>query len=324
MKLLVCDHYTPEALSRLQAIGKVQKAKGFQPLQEELDDSSALLIRSRTRVDADLIKRSPQLKYIITATSGFDHIDFEACEAAKIKVAYTPEANAASASELTWALILNLVRSVTSADKSVRRHEWKDQLTKAHNLQGLQLGIVGLGRIGKRVAKMAQAFEMRVTAYDPYIESSLFNELNIEALSLIEVLLSSDIITLHVPLTPETRQIINHQTLEHINPEAYLINVARGELINETELAIRMEKGMLRGAALDVFEKEPLSQDSRLRSLKNVLLTPHIGAYTLEAFEKASQMAVDELFFMIEGQHSPNQLPLQTGWFELWRKALKK
>lgn len=324
MKILVCDHYTPEALSRLKSIGEVHRSLGFQPTQEELEDAEALLIRSRTQINLDLIERAPKLKYVISSTSGFDHIDFDHCEEAKIKVAYTPEANAASASELTWALLLNLVRSVNLADRCVRRHEWKEHTAKAHNLQGLQLGIIGLGRIGKRVAKLAQAFDMNVVAHDPYIDPAYFKQHNIETLSLIETLLSSDVISLHVPLTPETKHVINHQTLEHINPEAYLINVARGELINETELAIRMEKGLLRGAALDVFEKEPLPQDSRLRGLKNVILTPHVGAFTTESFEKASQMAVDELFFMLEGQHSPNQLPLTTPWFEIWRKKSKK
>ena len=322
MKILVCDHYTPEALSRLHGIGEVKKAKNFQPTTEELEGVEALLVRSRTKVSEALLLQAPQLKYVITATSGFDHIDFLACEKAAVQVAYTPEANADSAAEHTLALILNLVRSINTGDRLIRKHEWKEHLPKTHSLKDLQLGIVGLGRIGQRVAKLAKAFGMHIVAHDPYVTPETFKQLGVEPLSLIEVLLSSDVITLHVPMTKETRYLINHQTLEHINPDAYLINVARGDLIDETELAIKMEKGLLKGAALDVFEKEPLPQESRLRSLKNVLLTPHVGAYCIDAFARGSELAVDELLYMLEVQKSPSRLPLAAGWFESWKKTL--
>lgn len=322
MKILVCDHYTPEALSRLQGVGEVQRSHGFSPTQEELEKTEALMIRSRTKVNLDLLERAPKLKYIVTSTSGFDHIDFLCCERSQVKVAYTPDANAEAASIHTFALILNLTQSVHLADRKIRQQEWKDSLTKSESLNGLQLGLIGFGRIGQRVARMGRFFGMNVVAHDPYQETTVLKEQKVEPLSLIEVLLSSDVISLHTPLTPETRHLINHQTLEHINPEAYLVNVARGELIDETELAVFMEAGGLKGAALDVFEKEPLPQDSRLRSLKNVILTPHLGAYNTQAFERASQLAVDELLYMLEEQKSPCQLPLKTGWFEVWLKGL--
>ncbi len=323
MKILVCDHYTPEALSRLHGIGEVKKSKSFQPTNEELEGVEALLIRSRTKVIEALLLSAPQLKYIVTATSGFDHIDFLACEKARVQVAYTPEANADSAAEHTLALMLNLIRSVNMGDKLIRKHEWKEHLPKTHSLKDLQLGLVGLGRIGQRVTRLAQAFGMQVVAHDPYVAPEVFKNLNVQPLSLIEVLLSSDVISLHVPTTKETRYLINHQTLEHINPDAYLINVARGDLVDETELAIKMEKGLLKGAALDVFEKEPLPQESRLRALKNVILTPHVGAYCSDAFARGSELAVDELLYMLEGQKSPSRLPLATGWFESWKKTLE-
>jgi D-3-phosphoglycerate dehydrogenase len=318
MKILVCDHYTPEALARLGGIGSVQKSTSFQPVASELAEAEALLIRSRTKIHQGLLEQTPRLKYVVTATSGFDHVDFEACQKRNIQVAYTPEANADAAAEHTFALMLNLVRSVNAGDRAIRRHEWKESLPKTHGLKGLQLGLVGLGRIGQRVAALARAFGLQVAAHDPYLEPEIFKKLEVQKLSLIEIFLSSDIISLHVPLTKETKYLVNHQTLEHFNPEAYLINTARGELIDELELAIRMEEGFLKGVALDVFEKEPLPQDSRLRGLKNAVLTPHVGAYCLDAFAKGSQLAVDELLYMLEGQKSPSQLPLSQAWFKNW------
>ena len=316
MKVLVCDHFTPESLALISNF-EVQTAKSTQPSREELKWAEALLVRSRTRLDRTVLEQANRLKYIVTATSGFDHIDWPYCAEKKIEVAYTPDANPVSTAEHTFALMLAVIKKSVQANQAVKQNSWRTHLTRLPEIKGLELGILGLGRIGQRVARIAQAFEMVVSAYDPYQQTGVFEKLGVQPLGLIEVLMSSDIITLHLPLTKETRHIINHQTIPHINRDAYLINAARGALIDELELALAVEKGQFKGVALDVFEKEPLPKESRLLELPQVLLSPHVGAFTEDAFQRASQQAVQELISMTENRMSKNRLPLNTAWFDL-------
>lgn len=315
MNILVCDHFTSESLALLAQFN-IAKSKNHQPNENELFEAEALLVRSRTKLPGTILNRAPKLQYIVTATSGFDHIDWPFCRERNIKVAYSPEANVTAAAEHTFAMLLSHLKKTATAHTSVKKGYWREGLPRLEELQGLELGLLGFGRIGQRVAKIAKAFEMVVSAYDPYVDSNVFKRDEVEAAGLLEILMGADVVSLHLPLTTETRHIINYQTLPHMNSEAYLINVARGALVDELELALAIEKGQLKGAALDVFEKEPLPKDSRLLEISEVFLSPHLGGYTEAAFQRASLEAVRELLSLIESGASKNCLPVSSAWFD--------
>lgn len=313
--LITCD-LTLEALAMLRAQNnlKIEFSKSQQPTAEELQDAQALLVRSGTKVNEHLIKQCPKLKFVVTATSGFDHIDLNFCKKQNIAVSFCPQANAESAAQWTMTLMLNLLRQFPKTTMALEQNKWREGLKRGLELSGLQLGLIGLGRIGSRVAELAQVFQMNVVAHDPYVEMSHFEKLGVKPLGLIEVFKTSDVVSFHVPLTKDTRHMINHRTLEHLNPDAYLINASRGGVIDETELAVRMRTGLLSGAALDVFEKEPLASDSPLKGLNNVILTPHVGAFTEQAFTRGSQEAANKVISFLRGEPVSDLLPPPTPW----------
>jgi D-3-phosphoglycerate dehydrogenase len=266
-------------------------------------------------VDARLLSQAPQLKLVVTATSGFDHLDLTALQERSIQVCYTPEANVESAAAHTWTLLLALTRHLPTAAAAVHRGEWRDSIPRGELLEGKRLGLVGLGRVGTRVAEIARAFRMSVMAFDPYIDNETFLKSKAERAGQMEVLLASDVISFHVPLTKETRRMINQATLPLLNPHAFLINTSRGGVIDEADLAQAMDGGILRGAALDVFENEPLPRASKLRGRANVILSPHLGAYTWQALEAASQQAVDRIIEWADGHALSFALPPTVPWY---------
>lgn len=320
--VLVTESYTQSALSFLQSQLDCQIERiEIKDLKNKIAGAEALLIRSRTPLDKELLSAASRLKVVITATSGFDHIDYEFCRSRGIAVGFTPEANAQSTAELTLSFMLQLLRAMPSAVKQVEKGHWRDDLSRGHELSGHLLGIVGLGRVGSRLAKLAKAFGMKVIGCDPYKEPAQFTELGIERLSFSEILLAADILSLHVPLTRETYRMINYQTLRHMNSEAYLINASRGQVVDETEVIVALEEGLLKGVAMDVFESEPLAKSSRLRNRPNVILTPHIGAYTEEAFKAASSQAVDNLIHFFAKGQLLTPLPENELWFSSYLRA---
>lgn len=322
--IIVSEVFAPQALAKLKSLGthNVLTPTNEKELHEALTECEILIIRSRTRIDQNLLLKCPQLRLIVTATSGFDHINFEECRKRQIHMAYTPSANAQSTAELTLALILNLLRHLPMAAQAASSGAWRKHIPRGHELKGMHLGIVGLGRVGQKVAKLGHAFGMRVHACDPYLEADVFKELQVEPLALSELFHVADVLTLHVPLTRETRHMINAQTLRSMNSDAYLINAARGELVNEAELCLALDEGLLRGAALDVFEREPLAKDSRLLKRANVLLSPHIGAYTESALLTASLETVDCVAEFLRTEKVKDPLPSHLPWFPLtkWPK----
>ncbi len=309
-RILITDRFAVSAFERLRA------QKDFEvtqiPYEEffkyDLSKADALLIRSRTVIDEKVVQRAPNLKIIITSTSGFDHINLEACAKNSIQVCYTPDANAQSAAELTWALIMACVKKTIPANEMLRAENWNRAHVIGHELYNKTLGIIGLGRVGQRVAKMARAFEMHVIANDPYVDESAFLSTGAQRASREEVFRSADIISLHIPLTKETRCLISYGTLEGINRNAILINTSRGQVINEQALVEYLKAEKLAAAALDVYEKEPLPKTSALLTLPQVTLTPHIGANTHEAFERGSHAAVDKIFAFRQGEKVCDQL----------------
>lgn len=317
-KILITDRFAQDSFLYLAQNSEFEVVRCPSPFHlppEELISAHALLIRSRTPINEALLDKARQLQVVITATSGFDHIDLEATQKWGVTVMHTPNANIESAAQLTWMLVLGCCHQLPQVNKMIKTGEWKRELLSSLELSGRTYGVIGLGRIGSRVAQLAQAFGMNVIAYDPYQEDSVFTKLGIERHSYEEVLKGADVMSFHVPKTLETEHMLNRSHFEYINRDMILINSSRGSVIKENDLIEALEKGWLRGVGLDVFEKEPLPKHSKLLTFPNVIMTPHVGASTDEAFFKASQLAAEKLVrFFIDGSTS-DTLPPRVPWY---------
>ncbi|QDK47418.1 phosphoglycerate dehydrogenase [Bdellovibrio sp. ZAP7] len=317
-KILITDRFAQDSFLYLQQNENFEVIRSDSHIHlplEHLVSAHALIIRSRTVINEELLQKARQLQLIITCTSGFDHIDLAATEKWGITVMHTPTANVQSAAQLTWGLVLACVNNLMPAQKMVKDGEWKRDLITGIELSGRTYGIIGLGRIGSRVAELAQAFGMNVVAFDPYAADENFERLNIPRLSYEEVLKSADVISFHVPKTLETEHMLDRSHFEYIHRGIILVNTSRGSVINENDLCEALGNGWLRSVGLDVFEKEPLSKTSNLLGYPNVVVTPHIGANTEDAFFKASQVAANKLMaFFVDGSTS-DTLPPRAPWY---------
>jgi D-3-phosphoglycerate dehydrogenase len=279
-----------ELLARTPGIEVVNCAgKPREDLERALERAHALIVRSETRVTADLMKRAPLLRVIARAGIGVDTIDVTAATRRGIAVMNAPGANTVSAAEHALGLLLALVRHIPWAADSMRRGEWDRKKYEGTELRGKTIGIVGLGRIGGHVAGLARAFGMTVVAHDPYLPPERAAELQVKILPLDQLLAQADVVTLHVALTDQTRHLINAERFSQMKPSAFLVNTARGELVDEAALAQAITGKQIAGAAVDVFAQEPLPADSPLRKLDRVILTPHLAASTAEAQDRVSQ-----------------------------------
>jgi D-3-phosphoglycerate dehydrogenase len=253
---------------------------------EALATAHGLIIRSATTVDAEMLDGAPELRVVGRAGVGVDNIDLDAATQRGVAVLNAPAGNTVSAAELTMALILSMVRGVAEADASMRAGEWARSRFKGAELRGRTLGLIGAGRIGGEVARRCRAFGMRVVAYDPYLTDERATELQVERMTAVgDVLAVADVLSLHVPLTDATSGMIDARAIRRLKKGAFLVNVARGGVVDEAALATALVEGHLAGAALDVFANEPLEPGSPLRSAPNLVLTPHLGASTNEAQE---------------------------------------
>jgi phosphoglycerate dehydrogenase-like enzyme len=307
MKVLIAENYATSSLARLKGTA------GFS-ITDKWSEAEALLIRSQTRVDEELLSQAPQLRLVVTATSGFDHIDWRACENRNVTAAYTPEANAASTAELTVFLMSALLRQTISQMENARQGRWREGLKRGDALEGKTLGIIGLGRVGRRVASLAKAYDMKIVAHDPYVDNSAFD--GIERMSFIEVLRAADVVSLHVPLTKQTKHMINLATLQEIPRGSFLLNMSRGACVDESEVLVALRTQRLAGVAFDVMEREPPLASNELLRHPSALVTPHVGAFTSQAFERASNAAVDRVIRFAQNQPISDTLPLATPWFE--------
>jgi D-3-phosphoglycerate dehydrogenase len=289
--IVVADRVAEAGLRLLQSesdLEVVSVAGAPERLATELQRAHALLVRSDTRVTAERIDAAPHLMVIGRAGTGVDNIDVDAATRRGIAVLTAPGANTVSTAEHTIALLLSLLRRIPSAAASMREGRWDRKQFAGSELFGKRLGIVGLGRIGIRVARVARAFGMSVVAYDPYLPRDRADEIGAELLSLEEVLASADVVTLHLPLTDETRHLMNRERFAAMKPGAVLVNAARGGLIDDVALLEAIASGAVAAAALDVFEREPLPPESPLRRSERVLLTPHLAASAAEAQDRVA------------------------------------
>ncbi|HEV8595395.1 MAG TPA: hydroxyacid dehydrogenase [Thermoplasmata archaeon] len=302
VKVLVTDGLEPEALAKLNAHHAVDLIETSPPkLLEIIGGYDALIVRSRTKVTADVIAKAAKLKVIARAGVGVDNIDVAAATKRKIPVVNAPAASTISVAELALAHMLSLARRIPQAHASLKTGKWEKKAFEGIELYGKTLGLVGSGRIGAEVAKRANAFGMRVIAYDPYITPKVASERGFELTDLESLLLQADFISIHAALTDETRHMIGAKELALMRKSAYVVNCARGEIIDEAALAASLEAGEIAGAALDVFEKEPPT-GSPILAVENTSLTPHLGASTKEAQVRVGETVAEDVIRVLAGQ----------------------
>lgn len=285
--VVVTDRVSKKGLAPLREDERFDVARIDPPEGEKFESALAgahgLIVRSATRVDAAMIARAGHLRVIGRAGAGLDNIDLAEASRRGIGVFNAPGAITIAAAELTVALMLSLARRVTEADRSIRSGEWDRVRLRGVELRGRTVGLVGVGRVGSEVAGRCQAFGMEVIAHDPYVPAADVADLGVRLVDLPELLSTADIVSLHVPLTEETRRLIDGPALRAMKKQAFLINSSRGAVVDEEALVKALHKKRIAGAALDVFETEPLPAESPLRTAPNVVLTPHLGASTKEA-----------------------------------------
>jgi D-3-phosphoglycerate dehydrogenase len=270
-------------------------------LNAEMADADALIVRSATKVTAELLELAPKLRAVGRAGVGVDNIDLEAATKRGVLVMSTPGGNAVSVAEHTFALLLALARQVPRLDKTIHEGRWEKSSAAGTEVRGKTLGLIGLGRIGSEVAVRAEAFDMRVLAYDPFISEAAAREVSVELVPLEKLLAESDFVSLHTALSPATQNLINSSTIAKMKKGARVINAARGELIDEAALAEALTSGQLAGAALDVFAEEP-PKNSPLIGLSNLIATPHVAGSTAEAQEEVgTQVAVQIKDYLADG-----------------------
>jgi len=303
IKIFVADDVSDTGLQPLRSAGfNVEKRVGLAraELVEALKGSDGLIVRSETKVTADLLEEATSLRVIGRAGVGVDNIDVPAATLRGVVVMNAPDGNTITTAEHTMALLISLARSIPQANSSLKAGRWERKKFIGVELQGKTLGIIGLGRIGRVVASRARALGMQIVAYDPFIAPEQARDLEIELAPLDDVYARADFLTVHTPLTAETRGLIDREVLRKMKHGARLINCARGGLVDEDALYEALIDGSIAGAALDVFSEEPPPADHRLLQLEQVIATPHLGASTTEAQEGVAFTVAEQMrdFFL--------------------------
>lgn len=291
MKILVSDSLSKQGVDILEKAGFTVVVKTKLPKEElfkEVKDADGLIVRSGTKVTAELIAAAEKLKVIGRAGSGLDNVDTPAATRRGIVVMNTPGGNTVTTAEHTMAMIFAMSRRIPQATASVKTGKWEKDKFMGVELYGKTLGIVGIGQIGGYLCKLAQGAAMNVIAYDPYLAPERADKMGVELVDLADLFRRADIISVHTPLTPETKSLINAKAIETMKPGVMIVNCARGGIINEADLLRALQSKKVAAAAFDVFEEEPVKADNPLLALDNFICTPHIGAQTGEAQENVA------------------------------------
>ncbi len=300
MKVVIAEPISDAGRSLLARAGTAVVVDTPEKLRAEIGDADALIVRSATKVDEALIEAAPNLKVVGRAGIGIDNIDIEAATRAGVLVVNAPQANTVSAAEHTMALMLAQARNIPAADASMRARRWERSRFQGVELRGKTLGILGLGRIGTLVARRAAAFGMQVIAYDPYVLAEKVAHLGVALEPLGEVLARSDWISIHLPRTPDTEGLLGAEELAATKRGVRIVNTSRGGIVDEEALVEAIRSGQVAGAALDVYGEEPLT-DSPLLDLPQVVLTPHLGASTREAQDRAGSDVAEAVLAALRG-----------------------
>ncbi len=302
-RIMVSDPLEATGLAMLRDSGHevtVLPGEERHKLPELIGDYDALVVRSGTQVTAELLAAGERLRVVGRAGIGVDNIDIAAATERGILVVNAPTANLLSATEHTFALMLALARNVSLADRDIKAGEWNRKKWVGAEVQGKTLGVVGYGRIGQQVALRARAFDMKIVAYDPFLDDDFIRRREAEPMALDGVLAAADVVTLHVPMTDQTRGLISAERIAGMKPGAMLINCARGGVVDEEALLAALDDGRLAGAALDVFAEEPPT-DWRLAQHAKVVATPHLGAQTREAQVRISTETAKMVVAALDG-----------------------
>jgi len=285
--------------------GKIPIPKSI--LRTKIVNVEGLICFPYDKIDRDLIDNAKNLKIISTYSVGFDHIDTKYAKKKKIRVGYTPEVLTDATADLAFSLMLDVLRRVSEGDRIIREGKW-NQIYGAYDyvgtdLQGMTLGIFGLGRIGSALAKRAKSFDMKIIYHNRKpISKNKEDALGVKYVTFLKMISSSDVISIHVPHTKETNHLFNMKIFKKMKKSGFLINTARGKIINEKDLIEALNKKIIAGAALDVYESEPISKNHPLTKIQNVVLAPHIGSSTKETREKMAEITVKNLNLGIEGK----------------------
>ncbi|HHV78706.1 MAG TPA: phosphoglycerate dehydrogenase [Firmicutes bacterium] len=304
MRILVADPISEQGIERLRQSAQVDVATKLKEseLVEKIRSYDALIVRSETKVTQKVLEAGRSLKVVGRAGVGVDNIDVEAATRLGIVVVNAPSGNTLAAAEHTVAMMMALCRNIPQADASVRRGEWTRSKFLGVELHDKTLGIIGLGRVGFEVARIARGLEMHVLAHDPFVSHEKAERLGVQMVSLEELLKRSDFITVHTPLTDDSRNLIGPDEIELMKPGVRIVNCARGGIVNEAALADAIVRGKVAGAALDVFEHEPVEPTNPLLSLPKVIVTPHLGASTEEAQINVAISVVESVLAVLRGE----------------------
>ena len=313
--VVITDGLHPEIFEGLRQVSSLQVHPENNLNQEQLaslcPDLQALVVRSKTTVDAELIKACPNLRYVIRAGEGVDNIHLPTCAERKIAVSNTPGANNNAAAEQSTALILSLLRHVSNADASMKAGKWEKSKFTGRELRKRKVGILGLGRVGGTVAKHLHAFESEIYFFDPQVENAI-NPSWHKVETMEELFSKVSLVTCHIPLLAKTKGIITAELLKKLGPNGMFVNASRGGVVKQDELVAVLQENPNFRAALDVFESEPLADNSELRKLNNVILTPHLGASTEEAQLRVGEMVMDNLRNFFENKTTLNEVKLHA------------
>ena len=301
--ILIADPVAPEGLDVLRPHGEVVVRTGLGPaeLREAIRDADVLLVRSETRVTREVLEAAERLRVVARAGAGVDNIDVAAATERGVLVINAPAGNTIAAAEHTIAMLLAAARHIASADAALKGGEWARSRFVGVEVRGKVLGIVGLGRVGTEVARRAQGLEMHVLVHDPYVSAEHARRLSMEPADLEPLLERSDFLSVHTPLTEQTRGLLGAAALARMKPTAYLINCARGGVVDEPALLAALDAGTLAGAALDVFAREP-AVDNPLVRHPRVVATPHLGASTVEAQEAVARQVAEQVLEVLAGR----------------------
>lgn len=304
--VLIAEELSPATISVLGDQFEIRNCDGANRavLLSNLASANAVLIRSATKMDAEAIAAAPNLKIIARAGVGLDNVDVPAATAAGVLVVNAPTSNIVSAAELAVSLLLAVARNVVPANLALKNGQWKRSQFGGVELQGKTVGIIGMGKIGMLVAQRLAGFDMKFVAYDPYVKNAPAGGPEIRMVSLDELLAVSDFVTIHIPKTPETSGLIDAAALAKMKPTAFVINAARGGVLDESALFEALKAGTIAGAGLDVYATEPCT-DSPLFALDNVVATPHLGASTEEAQEKAGVAVAESVVAAFASKEVP-------------------
>ena len=309
MKVLVRETIADAGVELLRAKFDVD-VDTDSPLEEILGAYDALIVRSATKVTADVIAHGSRLKVIGRAGVGVDNVDIDAATRRGIVVANAPESNIVSAAEHTIGLLVALARNIPQAHAALVAGRWERSKWGGVELADKVLGVLGFGRIGRQVARRALGLQMKVVAYDPFVSAERFRELGVESASFDGVLARADFVTLHLPLNDETRQAIGTAAIEKMRDGVRIVNAAPGELVDEDALVAALESGKVAGAAIDVFVQEPYS--GPLLRAPNIVVTPHLAASTEEAQDRAGVIVAEQVVAALEGGLVTNAVNIPT------------